>query len=101
VSELTPAQERRRAAVESFIKLTEPGLNLILAAGDRISRLAEPEDHEYYPARPFAELEPSSAPSGGQRGKRRAGAKTATRPATRSAPKPKPASRRSPKQGTQ
>ena len=99
--ELTPAQERRRAAVERLIKLTEPGLNLILAAGERISRLIEPEDHEYYPARPFAELETSATASGGQRAKRRPGAKTATRPATRSAAKAKPATSRAPKRGPQ
>jgi hypothetical protein len=53
VSELTAPEEKRRAAVESVIRLIEPGLNLILAAGDRISRLVEPEDHEYYPVRPL------------------------------------------------
>ena len=30
-----------------------PGLDAVLAAGDRISRLVEPEDHDYYPARPL------------------------------------------------
>jgi hypothetical protein len=92
VAELTPAQQRRRAAVETLIRLTEPGLNLILAAGDRISRLVEPEDHEYYPARPFVERESDGAVRGSEpveeegdvsAGKRRTGAKSATRPATR------------------
>lgn len=53
MSELTSSQERTRGAVEALIRLVEPGLNVILAAGDRLSRLVEPEDHEYYPGRPL------------------------------------------------
>jgi hypothetical protein len=56
VTELTPAQQRRRSTFETLIRLMEPGLNLILATGDRLSRLVEPEDYEYYPGRP---LEPA------------------------------------------
>lgn len=48
---LTPDQVRRRERVESLIRLAAPGLNLLLAAGERLSRLVEPEDHEYYPPR--------------------------------------------------
>ena len=48
---LTPEQRRRRDRVESLIRLMAPGLNLVLAAGERISRLVEPEDHDYYPPR--------------------------------------------------
>ncbi len=48
---LTPDQVRRREQVESLIRLAAPGLNLILAVGERVSRLVEPEDHEYYPPR--------------------------------------------------
>lgn len=48
---LTPEQARTRARVESLIRLASPGLNLVLAVGERISRLVEPEDHEYYPPR--------------------------------------------------
>jgi hypothetical protein len=33
------------------IGLAAPFLDLVLAVGDRISRLAEPEDYEYYPVR--------------------------------------------------
>ena len=32
-----------------------PALTLVLAAGDRLSRIVAPEDHEYYPVRPMAE----------------------------------------------
>ena len=48
---LTPEQRRRRDQVESVIRLMAPGLNLMLAAGERLSRLVSPEDDEYYPVR--------------------------------------------------
>jgi hypothetical protein len=48
---LTPDQRRTRERVESLIGLMAPALNLVLAAGDRISRVVEPEDSEYYPVR--------------------------------------------------
>jgi hypothetical protein len=48
---LTPAQRRNRERVETLIRLMAPGLNLVLAVGERISRLVEPVDHEYYPPR--------------------------------------------------
>jgi hypothetical protein len=54
---LTPAQERTRERVESLIGLMAPALTLVLAAGDRISRILQPEDHEYYPPRPGGESE--------------------------------------------
>jgi hypothetical protein len=40
-----------RERFESVIGLAAPFLDLVLAVGDRISRVAEPEDHEYYPVR--------------------------------------------------
>lgn len=48
---LTPAQQRTRRRVETVIGLAAPVLDLVLAVGDRISRLAEPKDYEYYPVR--------------------------------------------------
>jgi hypothetical protein len=54
VAELTQAQLRTRERVETLIALMAPGLNAILSVGDRVSRLIEPEDHDYYPARPLA-----------------------------------------------
>lgn len=48
---LTPDQVRMRERVEGLIRLAAPGLNLLLAVGERVSRLVEPEDHEYYPPR--------------------------------------------------
>jgi len=48
---LTPAQRRRQGQVERLIGVAAPFLDLLLAVGDRVSRIAEPEDHEYYPVR--------------------------------------------------
>ena len=48
---LTPEQRRNRARVEKLIRLMAPGLNLVLAVGDRLSRIVEPDDYEYYPIR--------------------------------------------------
>ena len=54
---LTPDELRTRERVEALIRVAAPALNLVLAVGERVSRLVEPEDHEYYP--------PRSAPPGG------------------------------------
>jgi hypothetical protein len=53
---LTPDQIRTRDRVETLIRVIAPGLNLVLAAGERLSRIVEPDDSEYYPIRtPLAE----------------------------------------------
>ena len=60
---LTPDQRRRRDQVETVIRLIAPGLNLVLQAGDRLSRIVAPNDEEYYPVRAGsvdAELPPKS-----------------------------------------
>jgi hypothetical protein len=64
---LTPQQRRTRARVETLIKVMSPALNLVLATGERISRLVEPEDHEYYPPRTGQVEPPPPAPSVTQR----------------------------------
>jgi hypothetical protein len=51
VAPLTPEQRRTRDRVERLIRLMAPGLNLVLAAGERLSRIVEPDDYEYYPIR--------------------------------------------------
>ena len=48
---LTPEQRRRRDRVETVIRLMAPGLNLLLSAGERLSKIVAPEDDEYYPVR--------------------------------------------------
>jgi hypothetical protein len=57
VAPLTPAQERTRERVETVIGLMAPVLTVVLAAGDRLSRLVSPEDPEWYPVRPMSEEE--------------------------------------------
>ena len=59
---MTPEQLRRREQVESIIRLAAPVLNLVLAVGERVSRLVEPDDHEYYP--PRARSQTPDPPSG-------------------------------------
>jgi hypothetical protein len=51
MARLTPSQLRTRRRVESLIRLMAPGLDLLLAAGDRLSRIVERDDPEYYPPR--------------------------------------------------
>jgi hypothetical protein len=55
VAELTASQLKTRERVEELIELAAPVLDMVLLVGDRISRVVEPEDHEYYPARPLVE----------------------------------------------
>jgi hypothetical protein len=47
----TPGQVRTRERIESVIRLAAPALDLVLAVGDRVSRIVEPQDVEYYPPR--------------------------------------------------
>ena len=59
---LTPEQTRRRDRVEVLIRAMSPGLTLVLNAGERLSKLIAPEDHEYYPPR-AATIEPPPPPT--------------------------------------
>jgi len=69
---LTPEQLRRRERIESLIRIAAPGLNLVLAVGERISKLVEPEDHEYYPPRARGEADKASASTRGNGARPRA-----------------------------
>lgn len=55
---LTPDQVRTRERVETVIRIAAPALNLVLAVGDRLSKLVEPNDHEYYPPRTTTQSPP-------------------------------------------
>jgi hypothetical protein len=48
---LTPGQLRTRHRVEALIRVMAPALDLVLAVGDRVSRVVERDDPEYYPPR--------------------------------------------------
>jgi len=52
MEQLDPGQEQNRNRIESAITFVSPVLDLILSVGEKISRKAEPVDHEYYPIRP-------------------------------------------------
>jgi hypothetical protein len=73
----TAAQRRNVQRAERVIGLAAPFLDLLLAVGDRISRIAEPEDHEYYPVRtegmPQPEGRAGDEQPGGGAGDRRQG----------------------------
>lgn len=50
-TELTTGQQRAIHRVERGIALVAPILDLVLAVGERISKISEPEQAEYYPVR--------------------------------------------------
>lgn len=47
---MSPAQRRWRARIELALRVLEPGLDLLLAAGDRLSRAVDPRPEEPVPA---------------------------------------------------
>jgi hypothetical protein len=64
---LTPGQRLARERIEGLIALAAPGLDLLLAAGDRVSRIVSPRDDEHRPIRPPPEpalLEPPRGETG-------------------------------------
>jgi hypothetical protein len=63
----TPQQVVRRERVEGLIALAAPLLDLLLSAGERVSRAIGPDD-EYYPIRSGAEAFylPGSGPEPGE-----------------------------------
>jgi hypothetical protein len=68
MAELTPVQKRARQRIEGLIAAAAPALDLVLAVGDRISRIVGPEDHEYLPARAVPEPARLEAPRGSDAG---------------------------------
>ena len=51
MAQMTPGQLRTRQRVEGLIRLMSPALDAVLAVGERVSRIVEREDVEYYPPR--------------------------------------------------
>jgi hypothetical protein len=58
VGQMTPDQLRTRERIEGLIRLAAPALDLVLAVGERVSRVVEPDDAEYYPPRVTREAAP-------------------------------------------
>ena len=67
MANLAPNQRRRRDQIETLIRLMAPGLNLVLAAGERLSRIVSPDDPDYYPVR-ASSPEPPPKPEGAEAG---------------------------------
>ncbi len=51
MEELESGQDRTRKRFESAIAVAAPFLDLVLAVGERVSKITEPTDYEYYPIR--------------------------------------------------
>lgn len=50
----SPTQLAWRGRIETLVALAAPWLDLLLAAGDRVSRAVEREDLDWTPPRPIA-----------------------------------------------
>jgi hypothetical protein len=48
---MEPGESKTGGRFDSLISAAAPVLDLILAVGDRVSKLIEPNDYEYYPVR--------------------------------------------------
>ena len=67
----TPEQRIWQARFERLIGVVAPGLDLLLNAGDRASRLLLPDDPDYSPIRPGSEaFELNAARDHARRGER-------------------------------
>ena len=55
-----------RGRFEKAISMASPLLDLVLAVGDRISRIAEPVDYEYYPVRSDTDTDSRGSSGGGE-----------------------------------
>ena len=60
---MTAGQLRTRRRVEGVIRVMAPALDVLLAVGERVSKVVEPEDGDYYPPRVTRHSEPPPKPS--------------------------------------
>jgi hypothetical protein len=60
---MTAGQLRTRRRVEGLIRVMSPMLDVVLAVGERISKVVEPEDSDYYPPRVTRHSEPPAKPT--------------------------------------
>jgi hypothetical protein len=63
VAPVSPSQQLKRRRLEALISLAAPVLDLVLAAGERLSRLTGGADYEHYPIRSPGEALPLSPPA--------------------------------------
>lgn len=56
-----------RGRIEALIRVVRPGLDLILLAGERVSRAVEREDLDWAPPRPVSAPRPPAQVSAGPR----------------------------------
>jgi len=56
MAELSDPQLRLRERFEGLIAAAAPALDAILAIGERVSRVAQPGEDDYYPIRPGPDL---------------------------------------------
>jgi hypothetical protein len=59
---LSPDQLRTRRRIESVIRVMAPALDVMLAVGDRVSRIFERDDIDYYLPRAHREEAPPPRP---------------------------------------
>jgi hypothetical protein len=60
---MTPSQLQTRRRIEGVIRLMSPMLDVVLAVGERVSKVVEPEDSDYYPPRVTRHSEPPPKPT--------------------------------------
>jgi hypothetical protein len=60
---MTAGQLRTRRRVEGLIRVMSPMLDVVLAVGERVSKIVEPEDSDYYPPRVTRHSEPARKPT--------------------------------------
>jgi hypothetical protein len=59
---LSPDELRTRRRIEGLIRLMTPALDALLAVGDRVSRIVERDDVDYYPPRVRRDASPPRRP---------------------------------------
>jgi len=56
----SPTQLAWRGRIEAVIRLAQPALDLVLTAGERLSRVVEREDLDWTPPRPVSARAPQA-----------------------------------------
>jgi hypothetical protein len=67
VASPSPTQQAWRDRIEAVLGLVAPALDLVLATGERISRVVEPEDLDWTPPRTVSSSAPPAAVGPGPR----------------------------------